>query len=124
MGGEEIKSTLGFNSVSNKIFMGVYEKNIQHYPDTKSSTVTVSIYEDAKAGRKLIDTVRVRLEYEFLNKTLGLTVDELKNDREVSNAKIIEATIRIVKSTFKHARGTFPKKEIVWTEHHNLKQQD
>lgn len=123
MNDEDIKSTLGLNKANNKVFMSVNSKNIQHHLDTESCTVTVSIYEDAKAGRKIIDTLRVRMEPEFLSVTLGVTMDELQHATQESTTKIIDATIRIVKFAFKRTRGKFSDKEIVQGRNHDLDQQ-
>lgn len=116
MSSHEIKSVLGTNEAGNKVFIGIYEKNIQYYSDTATATITISVYEDAKAGRQFIDSLRVRLEPDYLTGSMGLTTDQLSGDIDAMKPMIIDAVIAILKATYKQNRGTFPKKEIVWSE--------
>lgn len=118
MSSEEIKSVIGTNEAGNKIFISIYENKVQYYTDTNSSTVTAAVYEDAKAGRKLVDTIRVRMESDFLSGSLGLTAETIKsNDEPFLKSRIVTAALDAIKLAYRKNRGTFTTKEIVCESH-------
>lgn len=118
MSGEEIKSVIATNEAGNKIFVSIYENKVQYYNDTNSSTVTASVFEDAKAGRKLVDTIRVRMESDYLSGSLGLTADSIaRNDEPFLKSRIVTAAIDAIKLAYRKNRGTFTTKEIVCDTH-------
>jgi hypothetical protein len=104
---------LGTNERGNKLFVSIYEKNIQIFADSQTATITVAIIEDAKAGRKLVDTLRVRMSDAYLANYPELSADVTSDADGTSREKIIAAATDMVKAAYKLHDGVFPVKELV-----------